>query len=47
MVPLANPEEVHNFPVEVIKDLNVRRLFVKEHLRPSCKGLDVCGVFWK
>jgi len=38
---LADPIEVHDLAVKIVKHLDFRWLFVKEHLRASGKGLDV------
>jgi hypothetical protein len=44
MVELADPEKVHHVAVQVVQYLNLRRLFVKEHLRASGECLDIGGV---
>jgi hypothetical protein len=46
-VLLANPIEVHDLAVEIIQYLDLRGLFVKEHLRASGKGLDIRRVVWE
>lgn len=41
VVRLAHAEERHDFSVEIVQDLDRRRLFVEEHLRAASEYLDV------
>ena len=41
---LADPEEVHDLAVEIVQDLDLRRLLAEEHLRAARECLDVRRV---
>src|ERR1035437_6122358 len=44
MVPLADPQEVDNLPVQVIEHFNLGRALVKKDLGAACKGFHVSSV---
>ena len=47
VVQLADPEEVHEFTVKIIQDLDRRRLLMEENLGASGERLDIRLVCWK
>ena len=47
VMPLADAEEIYDVEVQVIKHFNIRRLFMKQHLRTASKRLDISGVLWQ
>jgi hypothetical protein len=44
MMPLADPQEVDNLPVQVIEHFNLGRALVKEHLGAAGKGFHIGSV---
>jgi hypothetical protein len=44
---LADAEEVHHLAVEIVQNLDLRRLFAEKNLSASGKWLDIGCVFRK
>ena len=47
MMPLAYAKEIDYFAVQIIKDLDLGWLFVKENLGTPCKRFNIRCVLWK